>query len=367
MNIEDKVIAALWSLMGGRNFLQGKGLVGRVAEKAGIDLLDAKMTLGKLACKGITEGVSEHGEAFGKVSLTIDRPTREEPLSLIRWREAIRATGVDESEAATLLPCHDRLEGFSDADMRDLASGLKGLKSAQEAEKHTPRFVVSARYLLGSSKMLGSLPSPSLKAFGIDIDAFPDAIPQVVIAGPENPEAVLLIENPHSFEEAIAAGCADRIALVVTYGYGLSRSGEAYGNSLTEAVAQADRLVPLIRKGNPPSPKALLGHSKILFWGDLDREGLRIYASLRKGLPALRASALYLPMLEAMERGISHPYTKATAKEKQGTTEQTPEDAMLLVSICPDRGIDQETVSREEIARLASMSFEEVGQGKCQR
>jgi hypothetical protein len=361
MNIEEKVIEVLWTLMGGRDFLQGKGLVGRIAEKADIDPLEAKMTLGKLARKGITIGVSEQGEAFGRVSLTIEAPKRKEPTSLVSWRKALLSTGLDEGEAETLAPCHDRLDGFSDADMRDLARGLMALKSAQEAERSTPRFVVSAKYLLGSSKMLGSLPVLSLKAFGIDIDPFPDAIPQVVVAGPENPEAVLLIENPHSFEEAIAAGCADRLALIVTYGYGLSRSGEAYGNSLTEAVAQADRLIPLIRKGNPPSPKTLFGRPKILFWGDLDREGLRIYASLRKGLPALRASALYLPMVEAMERGISHPYAKATAKKKQGTTERIPEDAMPLAFICSDRGIDQEAVSREEIARLASLSLEEVG------
>ena len=367
MSIEKKVIAALWTLMGRRDFLQGKGLVGRIAEKAGIDPLEAKMTLGKLARKGIVEGVSEHGETFGRVSLTIQSPNREEPVSLIRWRDALRAAGIDESEVATLVPCHDRLDGFSDADLRDLASGLKGLKSAQGEERNTPRFVVSAKYLLGSSKMLGSLPAPALKAFGIDIEAFPDAIPQIIVAGPDNPEAVLLIENPHSFEEAIAAGCADRIALIVTYGYGLSRSGEAYGNGLSDAIEQADRLVPLIRKGNPPSPKTLLGHSKILFWGDLDREGLRIYASLRKGLPALRASALYLPMREVMEKGVSHPYAKATAKEKQGATERVPEDAIPLASVCSDRGLDQEAVSREEIARLASLSLEEVGQGICRR
>lgn len=367
MSIEEKVIAALWSLMGRRDFLQGKGLVGRVAEKAGIDPLEAKMTLGKLARKGVIEGVSEHGEAFGRVSLTIEAPKREEAVSLVRWRDALRKTGLDDGEVETLAPCHDRLDGFSDADMRDLARGLVAVKSAQREERNTPRFVVSAKYLLGSSKMLGTLPLPSLKAFGIDFESFPDAIPQIIVAGPDNPEAVLLIENPHSFEEAIAAGCAERIALVVTYGYGLSRSGEAYGNSLSDAIEQADRLVPLIRKGNPPSPKILLGHSKILFWGDLDREGLRIYASLRKGLPALRASALYLPMLEAMERGVSHPYTKATAKEKQGTTEHVPEDVLSLVSICSDRGIDQEAVSRDDISRLASLSLEDVGQGKCLR
>lgn len=360
MSIEEKVIATLWTLMGGRDFLQGKGLVGRVAEKAGIDPLEAKMTLGKLARQGILEGVSGHGDPVGRVSLTIEAPKREESVSLVRWREALRSTGLGGTDAETLVPCHDRLDGFSDADMRDLARGLSAMRSNQKADTGIPRFVLSAKYLLGSSKILGCLPVPALRAFGIDIASFPDAISQVIVAGPENPEAVLLIENPHSFEEAITAGCAEKIALVITYGYGLSRSGDAYGNSLAEAVEQADRLVPLVRMGNPPSPKTLLGHPRILFWGDLDREGLRIYASLRKGIPALRASALYLPMVEAMKRGESHPYAKATAKEKQGAADKAPDDVSGLVLLCSERGVDQEIVSRKDIAGLAHLSLKEA-------
>lgn len=360
MSIEEKVIAALWTLMGGRDFLQGKGLVGRVAEKAGIDPLEAKIALGKLARQGIVEGVSGHGDPLGRVSLTIEAPKRKESVSLVRWREALRSTGLEGTDAEMLAPCHDRLDGFSDADMRDLARGLSAMRSNQKADKGIPRFVLSAKYLLGSSKILGSLPAPALRTFGIDIDSFPDAISQVIVAGPENPEAVLLIENPHSFEEAIAAGCAEKVALVVTYGYGLSRSGEAYGNSLAEAVEQADRLVPLVRMGNPPSPKTLLGHPRILFWSDLDREGLRIYASLRKGIPALRASALYLPMMEAMKRGESHPYVKATAKERQGAADKAPDDVSALVLLCSERGVDQEIVSRKDIAGLAHLSLEEA-------
>lgn len=360
MKIEDKIIAALHSMMGGRKFLQGKGLVARVSEKTGIEPLEVKMTLGKLARQGIVEGISTQGDYLGKVSLTIEAPKREEPVSLIRWREALRASGLVDSDAETLIPCHDRLEGFSDKDMLDLSRGLATLKSAQEVEMNTPRFIVSAKYLLSSSKILGSLPAQALKAFGINIEYFSDAIPQVVLAGPENPEAVLLIENPHSFEEAVAAGCADSIALIVTYGYGLSRSGEAYGNSLTGAIEQAAKLVPLVRKGNPPAPNTLFNHPKILFWGDLDREGLRIYASLRKRLPALRISALYLPMAEAMRQGRSHPYTKVTAKERQGTPDWLPDDAVSLAQLCEWRGIDQEIVSMDEIAHLASKSLEEL-------
>jgi hypothetical protein len=271
MNNEEKVIAVLWALMGGRDFLQGKGLVGRIAEKAGIDPLEAKMTLGKLARKGITEGVSEHGEAFGRVSLTIEAPKREEPISLVRWREALRVTGIDESEAVKLAPCHDRLDGFSDEDMKALAIGLMNLKNNLSNEIGKPRFIVSADYLMGSSKLLGALPSAALRDFGIDLNSFTDTIHQVVVAGPENPEAVLLIENPHSFEAAVASGCAERIALVITYGYGLSRASESFGKALVEAVDQPQSIIPLVRHGNPPSPEKLLSHPKIMFWGDLVR------------------------------------------------------------------------------------------------
>lgn len=360
MSGDERVVIALHDLMGSKDFLQGKNLARRISDKAGIDSLESKLALGRLARQGIVIGVTDRGEAFGRVSLTVAAPEKRDPVSLVRWRDAMKISGLSETEEEALASCHDRLDGFSNADMGDLARGLLAMRFGQKQDKGTPRFVLSAKYLLGSSKILGSLPVPALRVFGIDIDSFPDAITQVIVAGPDSPEAVLLIENPHSFEEAIAAGCAERVALVVTYGYGLSRSGEAYGNSLAEAVEQADRLVPLVRVGNPPSPKSLLGHSRIFFWGDLDREGLRIYSSLCKGVPALRASALYLPMVDAMKRGESHPYAKATAKERQGSVDKVPDDVSALVSLCSERGVDQEIVKREDIARLASFSLTEV-------
>jgi len=359
MITEAQLIEVLRSLMGKRHSLQGKGLIGRVAAKAGIDLVEAKMVLGKLARQGVIEGVSHHGEAFGRVSLNIAAPAKTEPESLVSWRDAVRASGLTDGEVLALEPCHERLDGFSDSDLLNLAQGLLAMRKGQSEEKDMPRFVLSAKYLLGSSKLLASLPAPALRSFGIDIDIIPDAIPQVIVAGPERPEAVLLIENPHSFEEAIAAGCAEKFALVITFGYGLSRSGEAYGNSLVNLVDQANRLVPLIRVGNPPSPRMLLEHLRIFFWGDLDREGLRIYASLRKRIPALRASALYIPMIEAIKRGKSHPYTKATAKKNQGTVTKLPDDVVRLVPLCADRGVDQEVVCRDDISALAPFSLEE--------
>lgn len=65
-------------------------------------------------------------------------------------------------------------------------------------------------------------------------------------------------------------------------------------------------------------------------------------------------------MIEAMKRGESHPYAKATAKERQGIAVKVPDDVSNLVLLCSERGVDQEIVKREDIARLGVLSFMEV-------
>lgn len=356
---ESNVLEWIHTNIGNNGFLKGRGLGGRIAAECGIEPLEAKLVLGKLARNGALGGVTHQGEAFGRVTLLVAAPVKAEPDSLIRWRAASRAVGLTAAETEALAPCHDRVKDFNDADLRELVSGLMALRAAQEQERGIPRFVVSAKYLLGSSKLLGSLRPSALKAFGIETEDFPDAIPHILVAGPSVPEAVILIENPHSFEEAIAAGCAKRVALIVTYGYGLSRSGEQFGNRLVESINGMAKLVPLIRSGNPPQPLELFQHPHIFFWGDLDREGLRIYASLRSHLSGLRLSALYRPMAEAARQGRAHPYAKATAKDNQASIGSVPEDALPLVPLCRDRGVDQEIVARGDIAALIALSLEE--------
>ncbi|AJY38069.1 hypothetical protein BW21_6354 (plasmid) [Burkholderia humptydooensis] len=360
MNGEENIVGVLRKLMAGRDSLQPRGLIERISDASGISPIAVKLALGKLSRQGAIRGVSSHGEAIGRVSLTMAKPNPELPESHIRWDHALRSSGLTDGEVSALVPCHDRLAGFSDTDLVALTQGLLTLRAQQVAERGVPAFVRSARYLLGSSKLLGSLPAAALRAFGIEIDSFPDAPSYLLVAGPEVPEAVLLIENPHSFEEALASGCASSVALVATYGYGLSRFGEAYGNALIETVSASAGQIPLVRAGNPPAPGVLLNHSRIRFWGDLDREGLRIYGSLRARIPALRASAIYWSMCAIANDGRSHPYTKATAKERQGNIDGVPSDAERLIPFCLERGVDQEAVCREDILRLSRFSIDEV-------
>jgi hypothetical protein len=360
MNAEENIVAVVCKLMAGRDSLQPRRLIERISNASGITPIAVKLALGKLSRQGAILGISSHGEPIGRVSLTVVKPATELPDSLVRWDQALRTSGLSGGEVHALIPCHDRLAEFSDSDLVALTQGLLQLRAQQAAESGVPAFVRSARYLLGSSKLLGSLPATALRAFGIEIDSFPNAPSYIVVAGPEAPEAVLLIENPHSFEEALAAGCASSVALIATYGYGLSRSGDAYGNALIESVSASAPLIPLVRAGNPPAPGLLLNHPSIRFWGDLDREGLRIYNSLRARIPALRTSALYLPMCAIAKNGRSHPYIKATAKERQGSIEGVPSDAERLIPFCLERGVDQEAVCRDDILRLSRFSIDEV-------
>ncbi|MDK2123060.1 Wadjet anti-phage system protein JetD domain-containing protein [Parachitinimonas caeni] len=219
---------------------------------------------------------------------------------------------------------------------------------------HYTQFIVSARYLLSSSKILSEIPTAVLKRFlGTDPE-WPDQISYVVTAGPEAPKKTILIENPWAFERAIAAGLAVTDALVVTFGYGLTRGGDAFGRQLARQIESGtEGLVQLRRYGNPPDLSTLLHHSPLEFWGDLDPEGLRIYLRLKKRLPTLELSSLYEPMKQRLLEGRGHSYNCFTAKAGQSPI--TPDELNCapvideLARLCKTRGIDQEALSVQEI------------------
>src|SRR5581483_2899669 len=219
------------------------------------------------------------------------------------------------------------------------------------------RFNISAKFLLGSSKLLDELPAAALRAFGIDTDRFERFSGYVVIAGPPEPSAIVLVENPHAFETAVSSPGTDDVGWIVTFGHGLSLREEDYGGQLVDFLANRRQPpLPLIRKGNPPSLARLLQHSKLFFWGDLDPEGLRMFERLRARYPALCLSALYLPMLHALSAD-SHPYVPATAKEGQTIWESGDPIVRELLSQCSNRGVDQEIVTGDTVSLFCRESL----------
>jgi hypothetical protein len=268
--------------------------------------------------------------------------------------------GIVAHDLDALAPLSAKLASFSDSEMAHILDGLLHLRDNLSEESGRHRFLVSAKYLLASSKLLDVLPAPALRAFGISVELFPNHPLYVVVAGCSNPEAVVLVENPAAFELAVTTHAIRTCAFIATFGFGLSKSQEDYGNQLAfMAEERFANAITLTRQGSScPTAKNLLNHSTITFWGDLDIAGIHIYLRLKKAIPNLRLSAIYEPMLASLgATGRSHPYVSAVGKSGQMTMTTHPEhtdtSAQTLLSRCLLRGVDQEQVTASLIETYA--------------
>ncbi|MBB3229634.1 Wadjet anti-phage system protein JetD domain-containing protein [Halomonas stenophila] len=224
-----------------------------------------------------------------------------------------------------------RLDDWSLADQRRLVEGLRRLAADLPEAYGLSAKVASARYLLGSSKLLEALPGELVRRFGIEPRAFRAAPVWLLAAMPEVPEGLLLIENPQSFAQACRVGLDCRLALVCSFGYGLS---------LGEAVLDPATVRLVGEQGPSQDLTALLGLPSPTYWGDLDPEGLRIYRRLKAQLPALRLSALLEPMASALAGQGGHPLHRLTGKEGQRAAGDWT------------RGVDQEWLEDATVAAL---------------
>ncbi|MEG3115043.1 DUF2220 family protein [Salinicola sp. 4072] len=219
-------------------------------------------------------------------------------------------------------------------DQRRLADGFRCMVNDVPGIYALTAFQASARYLLGSSKLLGSL-LPLARTFGIDPQKFARPIVRVLLAAPEAPESILLIENPQSFDQACRCGLDQRMALICSFGYGLS---------LAEVLDRPDDVRLIGDNQSTLGLSELLSLPNPAYWGDLDPEGFRIYQRLKRALPDLVLSALYQPMIDAMSADVSHPLTRATGKRGQLAAETA-------------RGLDQEYLDNAAVRTLAGDSI----------
>ena len=167
-----------------------------------------------------------------------------------------------------------------------------------------------------------------------------------MLAGPENPEQVLLIENPQSFEACIRAGLHEYQTLICTFGYGLQWS---------QVLEKRDSVIGLIREGSTnQNLQQLLNHPNIFFWGDLDYEGLNIYRSITRRLPHCQLSNLYLMMAAELHNGRNHPYTKAVEKERQHHRDGLPG---LVGAVDQERFNDKDTLINFSLGGITLLEF----------
>lgn len=369
MSIDDNVQRmreALIARMGGKSYLRPAGLIDALAKDTEESTITVRQSLARLVREQWIDGVSNDGVPFRQVKITGTLPEKPVDPGEQRWQTVLnRAAGLPPEDAAALSPLWKKLVEFDAAELDYLLTGLMTLRSnlAEEIGRH--RFIVSAKYLIGSSKLLDELASPALRAFGISVDQFPSHPYYVVVAGCQAPAAVILVENPAALEVAMATEAASRCAFVATFGFGLGRAKEDYGNQLADIVEdQFANTVTLTREGSRcPPARELLTHPSITFWGDLDIAGIHIFLRLKKSIPTLHLSAIYSPMIASLNQpSRSHRYLAATGKSGQGrmpalcsVDEAT---ASKVLKLCASRGVDQEQVLASEIAGLAGMPLD---------
>lgn len=360
----ETVRVAIIRKIGDGSYLRPAGLSETLTRMTGEDPISVKQALGRLSREGWLEGVSDDGVPFARVRILGEIP--KEPMNPVQssWIDAMREASFSDNEVQALTGCWKNLDGFSQKDMIAIANGLFRLRDEQETLNGLPTYIVSSRYLLGSSKLLDRMGVRALGAFGIDVTHFQSHPPYIVVAGSHRPETVILVENPAAFELAITTEAVRECSFVATFGFGLSKTTEDYGNQLAGIVeSRFQDAITLVREGSScPPVRELLSCPKITFWGDLDPAGIAIYLRLKRNLPLFCLSAIYQPMVKMLADPVrSHPYVDGVGKAGQAamTTIQTEidEKASWLLEQCRIRGVDQEAVLPEDICSFANEAF----------
>lgn len=352
-----RVQRELQRFAGDRGWLNGSRLVRRLADGLAVSHLEVRHSLLALARGGVVDNIGPTGNPLGRVSILqrLPEPMLHVPEHERQWRDLVLSRNLDPILETALADAGISMAALSRRDMEHLLAGFLRLADRDRFAGRDP-YEVSAKYLLGSSKILAKL-GKALSAAGISNSSFGTRPRHMLGAGPAGSKFTLLVENPESFERLIGLGLADRITVIATYGYGITWSGVGVEGRL-------DRIKIARVAGTPPPTLAeAVAAGTCSFWGDLDLAGLDIFLKLRVLVPHLALSALYGPMLAAAaDNATSHPYSWLV--DKVGQIETVSEDAAVarLAAACRHRAVDQEYVSDPDILALAERLLEESGQ-----
>jgi hypothetical protein len=345
----------LQRLAGDRGWLNGSRLVHRLADGLAISHLDVRHSLLALAQAGVVDNIGPTGDGLGRISILqrLPEPTMHVPEHERQWRDLVLARNLDPALETALGDAGMALAGLSRSDMEHLLEGFLRLIADRDKFAGRDPYEVSAKYLLGSSKILAKF-GKALSAAGISDSSFGTRPRHMLGAGPARSKFTLLVENPECFERLIGLGLADRITVVATYGYGITWSGVGVEGRL-------DRIKIARVAGTPPPTLAeAVVAGTCSFWGDLDLAGLDIFIKLRGLVPHLSLSALYGPMLAATaDNATSHPYCSLVDKLGQIETISNDGAVSRLAAACRLRAVDQEYVSDFDILALAERLLEQ--------
>ena len=337
MNITEQVETVLRRLTAGGKKLRPGGLIGRLSKLTGIPQLDVQLALEELARAGSLSGVSRSGQ----------------PLTLVGWIGAalplsqtemllteVISNFNDKSSKATLQPLLKFAGLFTGLSAADITFVLQGMLQCKKEAINCDPIFASAANILGSAKALNNLRGAA-RNIGMEwpIDAYGELY--VLTAGPARPNAIVLIENIRSFTAFARSRHAKYAVGVAAFGYGLTM--ENFGNRLATGQIVACRAY-----GDTVNLYDAISQLPAFFWGDLDREGVRIFESLRRQIPDLALSAAYASMDKRLTNPqLCHPYHALFEKDGQRVISGATPEATYLARRCSDRAVDQEALGSE--------------------
>ena len=179
MNKLDQIRNALSE--GNKSFAQGDKLLERLQKKTKLGRSDVIKGLSELKASDEVQCDSWlRGEPIGRVRLNIVKPRSESEL---RWESVLVCNEASRNDIEALLGMSEQLADLCDSDLDHLYHGLCRLRTDFPDLEGKSRYIVSSRYLLGSSKILDALPSQCLRNFGIDLSALSGPPSYVITAG----------------------------------------------------------------------------------------------------------------------------------------------------------------------------------------
>lgn len=292
--------------------------------------------------RGIIAGQFAQG-MYPLTNVSLDLPEEEPPENVKTWQNAVlsRKEDLSNSQFDALMGAPSAVLSLSSTDQTCLVNGLISLFEAVRNGTSFDSYINSAKYLLGSSKALDIVGTQISAAFGITPDASLNRIQYVLTAGPDDGTAdtVIFIENMAVFSAFAASETRNNALAVCSFGYGLSM--ERLGDRL---ISGGLRSCPVIGPRYDLS-RSLVSAQSILFWGDLDCEGLRIFTSLERAVPRIKLSAAYALMEAELRRGNSHPYGPLAGKSADQRGPALCDPSLLhLYDAVSERAVDQEAV-----------------------
>jgi hypothetical protein len=317
----------------------------------GLDQIEVKGLVRELYRAQLLRYTPDRQELPASGMIEILRP--EKSISPIeqQWALTLGQSTLSPEAKHALEPFYAKVGDLSSEDMVSLVDCLAELALEDSVSTDGAGFNVSARSIMGGSKVLSALDSRAMQALGLPGRLKTSSPRYVVCAGPTTPVATLLIENPRAFENAVRSRLGETVSLVCTYGFGLSYLGQAW----IEDLHSEDKPIQIIRAGTPGSLSELLLAQHIYLWADLDLAALNIYRSLKSAIPQLQFSAIYQVMIEMVaDPKRSHPYASIFEKDGQTSNTHSVIDATdpvmcMLFESCKIRAVDQEAVSESDI------------------